>query len=240
MKNSEFEQPSTTGWLTTFNDFITLLMVFFVLLFSMSTIDTKKMKNFQYALQSGLGVLKEGNSVSIGLKELRPIEDMSHVMTQPEGDLNTEKKRQMEHLIENTIGAIDADSGIRVTYGKQGVNFTFEDAILFNFGRAEINSEGLPFLDKIAGVVKTFSYPIRVEGHTDDVPIKTKYFPSNWELSIARAVNVVKYLVERCGINPRRLSAAGYGESKPAAPNTTVANKAKNRRVEIVLIMEDD
>ena len=71
MKNSELEQPTTTGWLATFNDLITLLMVFFVLVFSMSTIDTKKMKNFQYALQSGLGVLKEGKSVSIGLKELR-------------------------------------------------------------------------------------------------------------------------------------------------------------------------
>ena len=180
MKNSEIEQQSTTGWLTTFNDLMTLLMVFFVLLFSMSTIDTKRMKNFQYALQSGLGVLKEGNTVSIGIKEQMPIDDMSHVMTQPEGESNTEKRRRMERLIENTINAIDADSGIRVTYGKQGVNFTFEDAILFNFGRAEINSEGFPFLDKIAGVVKTFSYPIRVEGHTDAVPIKTKYFPSNW------------------------------------------------------------
>jgi chemotaxis protein MotB len=198
VKNSEFEQPSTTGWLTTFNDLITLLMVFFVLLFSMSTIDTKKMKNFQYALQSGLGVLKEGNMVSIGIKEQRPIDDMAHVMTQPEGESYMGKSRKMARMIENMINAIDADSGIRVTYSKEGANFTFEDAVLFDSGRAKINSGAFQFLDKIAGVVKTLPYPIRVEGHTDDVPIKTMYFPSNWELSISRAVNVVKYLIERC------------------------------------------
>jgi chemotaxis protein MotB len=206
----------------------------------MGTIDTKKMKDFHYALQSGLGILKEGKKVSVGIKENRFVDDMSHVMTQSEGESNSEKRRRMESLIENTINAIDTNSGIRVTYTQQGVNFTFEDAVLFDFGRAEINSEAFLFLDKIAGVVKTLPYPIRVEGHTDNVPIKTKHFPSNWELSIARAVNVVKYLAEKCNLNPRRLSAAGYGESKPTIPNTTTANRAKNRRVEIVLIMEGD
>lgn len=240
MKNSEIQQKNAVGWLTTFNDLITLLLVFFVFLFSMGTIDKKKMKDFHYALQSGLGIFKEGKKVSVGIKEKRFVDDMSHMMTQPEGESNSEKRRRMESLIENTINAIDTDSGIRVTYTQQGVNFTFEDTVLFDFGRAEINSEAFLFLDKIAGAVKTLPYPIRVEGHTDNVPIKTKHFPSNWELSIARAVNVVKYLAEKCNLNPRRLSAAGYGESKPAIPNTTTANRAKNRRVEIVLIMEGD
>ncbi|UCE55595.1 MAG: OmpA family protein [Desulfobacterales bacterium] len=240
MKNSEIQQKNAVGWLTTFNDLITLLLVFFVFLFSMGTIDKKKMKDFHYALQSGLGIFKEGKKVSVGIKEKRFVDDMSHMMTQPEGESNSEKRRRMESLIENTINAIDTDSGIRVTYTQQGVNFTFEDTVLFDFGRAEINSEAFLFLDKIAGVVKTLPYPIRVEGHTDNVPIKTKHFPSNWELSIARAVNVVKYLADKCNLNPRRLSAAGYGESKPAIPNTTTANRAKNRRVEIVLIMEGD
>lgn len=240
MKNSEIQQKNAVGWLTTFNDLITLLLVFFVFLFSMGTIDKKKMKDFHYALQSGLGIFKEGKKVSVGIKEKRFVDDMSHMMTQPEGESNSEKRRRMESLIENTINAIDTDSGIRVTYTQQGVNFTFEDTVLFDFGRAEINSEAFLFLDKIAGAVKTLPYPIRVEGHTDNVPIKTKHFPSNWELSIARAVNVVKYLADKCNLNPRRLSAAGYGESKPAIPNTTTANRAKNRRVEIVLIMEGD
>lgn len=242
MKNSEIQQENAAGWLTTFNDLITLLLVFFVFLFSIGTIDKKKMKDFHCALQSGLGILKEGKKVSVDIKEKRFVDDMFHVMTQPEpeGESNSEKRRRMESLIENTINSIDADSGIRVTYTKKGVHLTFEDAVLFDFGRAEINSEAFLFLDKIAGVVKTLPYPIRVEGHTDNVPIKTKHFPSNWELSIARAVNVVKYLAEKCNLNPRRLSAAGYGESKPAIPNTTTANRAKNRRVEIVLIMEGD
>jgi chemotaxis protein MotB len=82
-------------------------------------------------------------------------------------------------------------------------------------------------------------YPIRVEGHTDNVPIYTKRFPSNWELSTVRAVNVLKYFADAGGIDPRRLSAVGYGESKPLVANISPQSRAKNRRVEIVLIKED-
>ena len=94
-------------------------------------------------------------------------------------------------------------------------------------------------LGSLAGVIRDMPYPIRVEGHTDNVPIHTRRYPSNWELSTARAVNVVKYFADAGQIDPQRLSAVGYGESKPLVANDSAQNRAKNRRVEIVVVKED-
>jgi chemotaxis protein MotB len=134
---------------------------------------------------------------------------------------------------------MSAVTGMRVMYSDQGARIRFEDAVLFDFGRAEINPAGLMFLDQIAAVIHSIPCPIRIEGHTDNVPIHTKLFPSNWELSAARAVNVVKYFVDSCSIAPQRLSAVGYGASKPLFPNDSADYRTKNRRVEIVLIEEE-
>jgi chemotaxis protein MotB len=237
--NSSPEGQNTAGWLTTFNDLVTLLMVFFVLLFTMGSINVKKMSDFQYALQSGLGILKEGQRSAITVKQDKLIPDMSHVKTQAEGGTIHNPEQSIQSTIENAIRELGTDIGIRVTYMQKGARVSFEDCILFDFGRAEINPAGFAFLDRLAGSIRKLPYSIRVEGHTDNVPIHTRRFPSNWELSIARAVNVVKYFADTCKIDPRRLSAVGYGESKPVAPNDSADHRTKNRRVEIVLIKED-
>jgi chemotaxis protein MotB len=230
---------NSSSWLTTFNDLVTLLMVFFVLLFTMSTIDSKKMSDFQYALQSGLGILEAGQRVGIKVKQEQPVRDMSHIKTQAEGRLKPEQKQSMRKIIEKALGSLDDQKGIRVFYTEQGARLRFEDAILFDFGRADINPAGFSFLDRISSVIHQIQGPVRIEGHTDDVPIHTKRFPSNWELSTARAVNVVKYFVESCNIKPQRLSAVGYGQSKPLFSNDSAEHRAKNRRVEIVLVREE-
>ncbi|MGD9150174.1 MAG: flagellar motor protein MotB, partial [Desulfobacterales bacterium] len=116
---------------------------------------------------------------------------------------------------------------------------TFEDQILFDFGKATINPAGHGLLAQLAKSIQQVPNAVRIEGHTDNVPIQTKRFPSNWELSVARAVNVVKYFAEAGKIDPRRLSAVGYGESRPLVANDTPANRQKNRRVEILLLTED-
>ena len=245
MKKYDRHQPKNeggdgVGWLTTFNDLVTLLMVFFVLLFTMSTIDTKKMTDFQYALQSGLGVLREGAKVSISIKEHQPVQDMSHVWTQAEGQVEHPDDDESKRLtLAYALRAFGPSIGVRVTLTAHGARLAFDDELLFEFGKASIRPSGLPILDKLADVIRPTTYQVRVEGHTDNVPIHTQAFPSNWELSIARAVNVVKYLVDVERIDPGRLSAVGYGESRPVVPNNSSANRAKNRRVEIVLITED-
>ena len=224
-----------SGWLTTFNDLITLLMVFFVMLFTMSSIDIKKLKDFQNALQSGLGVLKEGQRVSVGLTE-PPItpSDVESVM------ILEEIEEKVPNEIRDFVKAFDSEPEITATYTKKGVLITLSNTILFQFGMADINLESFPVLDKIAAIISKTSESVRVEGHTDNLPIHTEKFPSNWELSIKRAVNVVKYFVGIGKIPPQRLSAVGYGESKPLFPNDTTEHRAANRRVEILLEMEGE
>ncbi len=238
--NTESEGSNTAGWLTTFNDLVTLLMVFFVLLFTMSTVDSRKMQDFKYALQSGLGILKTGRKVSISVKKTQPVDDMSHIMTQAEGKQNKQgSSRPGDKLIDQIRQLTEADLDIQVTHTHQGTRLSFEDQVLFDFGRAAINPAGFTMLDQIAKAIQKVPKRVRVEGHTDNVPIQTRRFPSNWELSVARAVNVVKYFAEVSNIDPHRLSAVGYGESRPVVANDTASNRVKNRRVEILLITED-
>lgn len=231
---------SSAGWLTTFNDLVTLLMVFFVLIFTMGSMDNSMMGKFKYALQSGLGVLGEGSKVSIAVQQSR-----TPILQQGQStQIKTEMPPENEVVETESIGAVldefAAHPGINVRYSKEGVHISFADGLFFNFGKADINRSGLAFLEKMAESIYKFPYAVRVEGHTDNVPIHTNRFPSNWELSIARAVSVVKYFVDVGNINPQRLSAVGYGESRPLVPNSSAANLAKNRRVEIVLATEDE
>jgi chemotaxis protein MotB len=108
------------------------------------------------------------------------------------------------------------------------------DHALFNLGEAEISVAAIPILKKIGSIVAKTDYLVRIEGHTDDLPIRTVAFPSNWELSTARAVNVLRYLTEKFSLSPQRISAVGFGEYQTVAPNDSPANRAKNRRVEII------
>ena len=124
----------------------------------------------------------------------------------------------------------------KVIEDKKGLILRSENAIFFDEGSAEIKPEGLIILNEMAVVLKGVDNPLIVEGHTDSTPINTEKFPSNWELSTARATNIVKYLINNCGYPPTRLSAVGYGEFAPIADNNNVNNKAKNRRVDIIIL----
>ncbi len=230
----------SSGWLTTFNDLVTLLMVFFVLLFTMGSIDKKMMQEFQYALQSGLGVLGEGSRLSVSVQESRTPGSLAELLSQAGEQPAPESEGDEIQAVEEMIAEFAAAPGVNVRYSNQGAHILFEDGLFFNFGKADINSSGFALLDKMAVLIQNIPGSVRVEGHTDNVPIHTRRFPSNWELSVARAVSVVKYFAEVDKINPARLSAVGYGESRPLAPNDSPAHRARNRRVEIVLVMEGE
>ena len=234
--HSTEQDSNSAGWLTTFNDLVTLLMVFFVLLFTMSSVDAKKMQDFQFALQSGLGILEAGRNVDISVKTTQPVEDMSHILTQAEGTKRSKKDEPLSGLASDAlIKSLTADFGIKVIPINEGIRLSFEDQILFDFGKAHINPDGHALLNRVAKVIQKGQDAVRVEGHTDNIPIRTARFPSNWELSVARAVNVVKYFIDVGNIDPHRLSAVGYGESRPLVPNDTAENKALNRRIEVIV-----
>jgi len=228
------------GWLTTFNDLVTLLMVFFVLLFTMGSIDNAMMKEFQYALQSGLGILGQGSKASIAVQQSKtPISGQGQ-LSQAKNETPPEAESAEADATDDQLGDFAALPGVNVRHARDGVHISFENGLFFHFGKADINQGGFALLNKMAAWIQKTPYAARVEGHTDNVPIHTSRFPSNWELSTARAVNVVKYFVAAGKIDPQRLSAVGYGESRPLVPNNSPGNRAKNRRVEIVLVTEDE
>lgn len=133
----------------------------------------------------------------------------------------------------------DLQQSVQLELTERGVVVRFADRILFDLGKADLKPEAIAILDQLAEVLREVPNPVRVEGHTDDLPINNERFPSNWELSTARATTVIKQLVEEYGLDPRQFSAAGYGEYRPLVPNDSMENRALNRRVDIVLLRLD-
>ena len=233
---NEHEDPNPPGWLITFNDLITLLMVFFVLLFAMGNINAKKSEKLVSSLQGALGVLREGKKV--GVQVVRPIQPTGPATQEDAGDA-ANKGSEFSEVSRNAMDDLANDPEITVVQTPKGLFITLSDGILFQSGVSELRPEGYPVLNKIIQVLQSNKLAVRIEGHTDNVSIRSGRFPSNWELSIARAVHVVKYFTDAGNIDPRRFSAVGYGESKPLYPNDSPQNREKNRRVEIILEMMD-
>jgi len=131
---------------------------------------------------------------------------------------------------------LNCQNDVSVAYTTQGLVMRLSDHALFDAGVADISPPAIPLLQKIGAIIAKTAYEVRVEGHTDDIPIKTNRYPSNWELSTARAVNVLKYIIDAFQIPSERLSAAGFSEYQPIVANDSSMNRAKNRRVEIVFL----
>jgi len=121
-----------------------------------------------------------------------------------------------------------------ISRSNRGVVMTLADKLLFASGDGRLSNMAYPLLDKISEIIKSLDVPIEIEGHSDNVPIRTAVYTSNWELSTARAVNVLRYLVEQRQVSPQRLSAVGFSKYQPVVPNRSPAQRAKNRRVEII------
>ncbi len=215
------DRPKTMGWMTTFNDLITLLMVFFVLLFALSSIDIQRYHKFRRTLQSATGILLEERNTSVGILTADAPVQAAATVDAPIA------AHHLEALVET--------EGLEAEYTHGGVRITLSDTLLFASGSAQLTAEGLKMLERIGSMIETSRRAVRVEGHTDDVPIETARFPSNWELSTQRAVNVVKYFIDHAKVEPKRLSAAGYGASRPRVANDSRAARTRNRRVEIIL-----
>lgn len=128
---------------------------------------------------------------------------------------------------------------IDLLFSREGLVMRLSEHTLFESGVASISPQALPLLEKMGAIIAQTDYLIRIEGHTDDVPIHTAMFPSNWELSTARAVNFLRYLIEHHRIDSQRLSAEGFGEFQPLVANDTPENRAKNRRVEVIFMQPD-
>ena len=226
-KNSKDSEEKAGKWLSTFNDMVTLLLTFFVLVLSMSKLDEAKVKEAVYAINNAFGMLSFEEKIVIKIFEpfIIPMGN--------QGASFREKKRELaEHV--DKIGNMDAE----VIEG--GVSVILKEKLFFKTGMSEIEEKNYPSLKNLSSILQKTDCQIRVEGHTDDVPIENKRFPSNWELSVARAVNVVKYFISKGNISPERLSAAGYGDSKSLYLNVSDHNRELNRRVGIILTLREN
>jgi len=216
-------------WLLTYADLITLLLVLFIVLYSMASVDQKKfegMANSLAAIFGGMGragVLEGGRSVMPGRMPFKERLNMQ----------NTEEK--VRHL----IASMGLQGKVTTTYEERGLVISIKDSVLFVSGSGELTDGAREVVGRVGQILSTMDNAIRVEGHTDNDYLHNAIFFSNWELSTTRATNVLQFIIAHCGIEPHRLSAAGYGEYKPKYPNDSEENKAKNRRVDIVLLSSE-
>jgi len=220
-------------WLLTYADMITLLMAFFIMMYSMSILNLARFRQVAFSIRSGFGGLTEGQGKSImgssGQVSVKP---------SPIAGESTGVPWQIIRRIQRFVREEDLEKVVKLRTDERGIVVSLvTDQVMFGKGQADLSPLAKKLVFSIADTIRGIPNEIRVEGHTCDLPIVSNKYPSNWELSTARAAAVVRFLIEQVGVPQERLSAAGYADSKPLAPNNCERNRALNRRVDIVILV---
>ncbi len=221
---------SRDRWVISYADFITLLFAFFTTLYAASTVDTSHWSTVAAGLSGGLN--RAGEAVS---KNETPAISGDGVLQGGRG-VTSDGLPHVKTELQRELGDILKTQELRLTSDRRGLVLSIPEAGAFPVGSADISPQAHDLIARIAHALERLPNAVRVEGHTDGTPIHTPRFASNWELSTARATSVVEYLIERGGIAPVRLSAAGYAEFHPLAEDESPENRARNRRVDIVIL----
>ncbi|WP_100373793.1 flagellar motor protein MotS [Bacillus sp. FJAT-45037] len=234
------EEKGAPKWMVTFSDMMTLILVFFILLFSMSVVDAQKFRAIADSFQQRQvfeffpSVIDlENPSEQIGEEFPNPYEDGSYDESESDAqeyDMDELLIEVQDFLVENDLNEL-----ISATRDDRGVVLVLQERTLFETAEAVLIDTAMPFLDKVGTLLATIPNMVKVEGHTDSRPISNFRYPSNWELSGARASSVIRYLIDAKELDPQRFVATGYGDTRPVVPNTTVDNLRLNRRVVIVI-----
>lgn len=232
-KTDEFlENDEGPGWIVTFSDLMTLLLVFFILLFSISSLNQKKfekvIESIRISLQSEFtpAAMMEVLEVPDRLDKNIRIDELTGLRS---------RKEQIEKDIRSYISKHRIEDNVSLSILDDKIVVQIRGTALFDSGKAVLKDSAEPILKELVAIFDAYNdYNINIKGHTDNVPISTLRYPSNWELSAIRATNVLRYLIKK-GINPIRLTATGYGSLMPLRPNSSPENRAANRRVEFVL-----
>ena len=231
-------------WLVSYADFITLMFAFFVVLYATATADQKKQAQVSESINSAfhaLGIFPSSAPKPAGTPEPPNAEKPSlPVNVSGEDVLAAAAVRQDLNRIQGgltqALSSQIADRTVSIQMGRDGLVISLREAGFFASGSATPKPGTLPVLRKIAASFASTPFDLRIEGHTDNVPIHTSQFDSNWELSTARATSVTRLILEENLLPPERLSAAGYAEFHPAASNETAEGRAQNRRVDLVIL----
>ena len=224
--------------MVSYADFITLLFAFFVVMYSLSSLNEGKYRVMSDSVVQAfrsIGTHDSGRQVVAiaPVPSIRPLPATS-AEAEEQRRAKAERVRNMAEEIRKVLAPLVADGQVRVTEGAFGITVEINAAVLFAPGEAQLGPDAVRALRAVAQVVADAEFPITVEGHTDVMPIASAMFPSNWELSAVRASSVVRLFVEG-GVRPSRLTAAGYGDQRPVADNATAEGRARNRRVTILV-----
>lgn len=247
----EGEHENSERWLLTYADMITLLVAFFIMLYSMSVMNQAKFEQLAVSVRSGFGSSAANGVPTIfsrggGINATPSVINSSKDTPQSNDEfLKTVRAHQDSDGLDKAYAAVKAyieknnlKKSMSVVRNERGVVVTvLTDKTLFAPGQADLRPEEDGMLNSVSGVLNkaVAENPVRIEGHTDSLPIHTVRFPSNWELSTTRATTVLRYF-EAQGVSSKRLEAAGYADQRPLGPNDTDADRARNRRVEIVIL----
>ncbi len=252
-KKKHGEEEGGEAWLLPYSDLMTLLLAVFIVLFAVSNIDQEKAEQLADAFKTGL--MEGGN----GMEEQSgdsPIELFPNSIGGQKGNSKNNSTGVTQQELEKFLGKYEYEymeelkSKLEITFEKEelsaemsvgidmrGLVVSMNNAILFDSGKADIKTDNDDTLLKLGNIFKSLDNFIRVEGHTDNIPIHNSVYPSNWELSTARAASVVRLLVED-GVPPEKVVPLGYGEFRPVADNSTAEGRAKNRRIDIIILSE--
>lgn len=252
-KAVEEDEGPSQAWLASYADAMTLLLAFFIMMFAFALIDEGKFFDFKVGVVAALGVpdpltdntdsiLSQGtgNFPEIGFVPLTPTEEQEEAIEELEeklaeaGEVTVENAQDLAELLEQKFELAGASEFVDVGVDERGVYIRFADYVLFDSGEADLDEAGLGVLTASAEVLGSISNPLEIEGHTDNQPTNGGRWPSNWELSGARAGSVVRWLIDPGGLPDVRLTAIGKADTKPVASNNTAEGRASNRRVEIV------
>lgn len=232
----EIEEGPSDAWMVTFADLLTLMITFFVLLLTMSSMDTKSVKNMFGIMTEASGVLEMGSHREIGRPQVTSIVDALAIEFILEKDILSKILEELVqgddgHTVDKLKGDVDLESMVSLT--KKGLVVTMMDTILFEPGESDLSDEAAHVLDVVGSYLLSREYLIHIEGHTGVSSSVDKR--SGWIVSTKRANSVMRYLTGVLGVKQERISARGYAEFSPLYDNSTEENIAKNRRVEIVL-----
>ena len=224
------------AWVMTFADLVTLLMVFFILLFAMGSIEEEKWKQIKSSMRDALGQekipeagIREGLDV---IKEQVLDETTVHAVDEV-GAMVAKEVEEIASEVEEFVFKNKLAGKVEVSSDERGAIVTLSDTVMFPPGKSRMTYTGDEIIKQVFDILKQFSYQVKIEGHTDNVPMNTQQYPSNWELSAARAAEVARKLV-KAGFNPTNLSIEAFAQYRPKVPNDSRQGRATNRRIEIV------
>jgi chemotaxis protein MotB len=232
--HEEHEEHIDESWLVPYADILTLLLALFIILYASSSIDKEKYQAIMETFQSEFtGTSNPDKQEGLSTAPLPP--DEQKVVPpkdedKPDAGLDELKQKLEKYINQNKLNAV-----VTLSDTLRGVEVSLNDVALFDSGSAQLKADSYNTLNGIVGLVRTVPNSINIEGHTDNEPISTSTFKSNWELSAARAASVLHFFNNR-NIDPKRLQFTGYGEYHPLFPNDTAEHKQANRRVTIVIL----